>query len=151
MFIPAGLTCLNEVAAGKPRALFNSLTSCQAFRASHRLMKPGDPFSTETERNINIIPFALNICLVVAYEIIYTGKRKCRAYSVELSRSLMGIHAVPQGQLGNSSTVFTSEVIRDGLVVLSGVCEGLRYYKNKFTHKDISTTEMEVLVICLTK
>lgn len=63
----------------------------------------------------------------------------------------MGIHAVPQGQLGNSSTVFTSEVIGDGLVILSSVCEGLRYYKYKFTHKDISTTEMEVLVICLTK
>lgn len=47
--IPAGLTCLNEVAAGNPRAFFNSLTSCQAFRASHRLMKPGDPFSTETK------------------------------------------------------------------------------------------------------
>lgn len=72
MFIPAGLTCLNEVAAGKPRALFNSLTSCQAFRASHRLMKPGDPFSTETqskiERNINIIPF------VVEY---LSGSSKC--------------------------------------------------------------------------
>lgn len=49
VFIPAGLTCLNEVAAGNPRAFFNSLTSCQAFRASHRLMNPGDPFSTETE------------------------------------------------------------------------------------------------------
>lgn len=47
---PAGLTCLNEVAAGIPRALFNSLTSCQAFRASHRLMKPGDPLTTGRER-----------------------------------------------------------------------------------------------------
>ncbi len=46
----------------------------------------------------------------------------------------MGVHAVPQGQLGNSSTVFTSEVIRNGLVVQSGVCEGLIYYKYKFTH-----------------
>ena len=44
---PAGLTCLKEVAAGMPRAPFSSLTSCQAFRASHRLMKPGDPFTTE--------------------------------------------------------------------------------------------------------
>lgn len=55
----------------------------------------------------------------------------------------MGIHAVSQRQLGNSSTIFTSEVIGDGLVVLSGVCEGLRYYKYKFTHKGISTTEIE--------
>lgn len=53
----------------------------------------------------------------------------------------MGIHAVSQRQLGNSSTIFTSEVIRDGLVVLSGVREGLRYYK--YTHKGISTTEIE--------
>lgn len=44
---PAGLTCLKEVAAAMPRALFNSLTSCQAFRASHRLINPGDPLTTE--------------------------------------------------------------------------------------------------------
>lgn len=45
--LPAGLTCLKEVAAAMPRALFNSLTSCQAFRASHRLIKPGEPLTTE--------------------------------------------------------------------------------------------------------
>lgn len=46
--LPAGLTCLKEAAAGISRALFSSLTSCHAFRASHRLMKPGAPFSTDT-------------------------------------------------------------------------------------------------------
>lgn len=45
--LPAGLTCLKEVAAAIPRAFFNSRTSCQAFRASHRLMKPGEPLTTE--------------------------------------------------------------------------------------------------------
>lgn len=45
--LPAGLTCLKDVAAAIPRAFFNSLTSCQAFRASQRLMKPGDPFTTD--------------------------------------------------------------------------------------------------------
>lgn len=44
---PAGLTCLKEVAADMPRALFSSLTSCQAFRASHRLINPGEPLTTE--------------------------------------------------------------------------------------------------------
>lgn len=43
---PAGLTCLKEVAAGMSRALFSSRTSCQAFRASHRLINPGEPFTT---------------------------------------------------------------------------------------------------------
>lgn len=45
--LPAGLTCLKEVAAAIPRALLSSLTSCQAFRASHRLIKPGEPLTTE--------------------------------------------------------------------------------------------------------
>lgn len=29
-----------------PKACFSSRTSCQAFRASHRLMNPGEPLST---------------------------------------------------------------------------------------------------------
>ena len=49
--LPAGLTCLKEVAAASPRAAFSSLTSCQALRASHRLMKPGEPFTTEEPTN----------------------------------------------------------------------------------------------------
>ena len=44
--LPAGLTCLNEAAAGRSSAAFSSLTSCQAFRASHRLINPGDPHKT---------------------------------------------------------------------------------------------------------
>ena len=44
---PAGLTCLKEAAAGRPRACLSSETNCQALRASHRLMKPGEPFTTE--------------------------------------------------------------------------------------------------------
>lgn len=43
---PAGETCLKLVAAGKFRALFNSFTNCQPFRASHKFMKPGEPFTT---------------------------------------------------------------------------------------------------------
>lgn len=43
---PAGLTCLKEAAAGMPRACLSSFTSCQALRASHRLMNPGEPFTT---------------------------------------------------------------------------------------------------------
>ncbi len=50
LVLPAGLTCLKEVAAAIPRALFNSRTSCQAFRASQRLMKPGEPLTTERQR-----------------------------------------------------------------------------------------------------
>lgn len=49
--VPAGLTCLNEVAAGLPRAALSSRTSCHPFRASRRLMKPGDPFTTGRENN----------------------------------------------------------------------------------------------------
>ncbi|KAF9409034.1 hypothetical protein HW555_011483 [Spodoptera exigua] len=41
---PAGETCLKLVAAGKPRASFSSFTNCHALRASHKLMKPGEPF-----------------------------------------------------------------------------------------------------------
>ena len=44
--LPAGLTCLNDVAAGSPSDDFTSVTSCQAFKASQRLIKPGEPFKT---------------------------------------------------------------------------------------------------------
>ena len=44
--LPAGDTCLKEVAAGSPSAVFSSFTSCHPFSASHRLMKPGDPLRT---------------------------------------------------------------------------------------------------------
>lgn len=43
---PAGETCLKLVAAGNPTAAFSSLTSCQAFNASHKFIKPGEPFTT---------------------------------------------------------------------------------------------------------
>jgi hypothetical protein len=43
---PAGETCLNEVAAGRSRAAESSLTSAQEFRASSRLMYPGEPDRT---------------------------------------------------------------------------------------------------------
>ena len=52
---PAGLTCLNEVAAGSPVASFNSLTSCQPLRASKRLINPGLPFTTVIGRS----PFSI--------------------------------------------------------------------------------------------
>ena len=35
---PAGETCLKDAAAGRPVAAESSLTSCQAFKASRRLM-----------------------------------------------------------------------------------------------------------------
>ena len=35
---PAGLTCLKDVAAGRPSTIFNSWTNCQPLRASSRLM-----------------------------------------------------------------------------------------------------------------
>lgn len=44
--LPAGLTCLKEAAAGMPSACLSSFTSCQAFRASQRLMNPGEPLTT---------------------------------------------------------------------------------------------------------
>lgn len=49
---PAGLTCLKEAAAGMPNACLSSFTSCQALRASHRLMNPGDPFTTANTAHI---------------------------------------------------------------------------------------------------
>lgn len=43
---PAGETCLKEVAAGRSSAAESSLTRAQEFRASRRLMYPGDPDKT---------------------------------------------------------------------------------------------------------
>jgi len=37
---------LKEAAAGIPNACLSSFTSCQALRASHRLINPGEPFTT---------------------------------------------------------------------------------------------------------
>ncbi|MPC21525.1 hypothetical protein E2C01_014512 [Portunus trituberculatus] len=59
---PAGDTCLKEAAAGRLRAALSSLTSCQAFRASHRLMKPGEPFTTERNH--------INIVLVMVWSVV---------------------------------------------------------------------------------
>lgn len=44
---PAGLTCLKEVAAGRPVTSLSSLTSCQLLKASHKLMYPGEPLITK--------------------------------------------------------------------------------------------------------
>jgi len=44
--LPAGLTCLNDVAAGVPHADLSSFTSCHPLSASSRLMNPGEPFTT---------------------------------------------------------------------------------------------------------
>lgn len=58
---PAGLTCLKDVAAGRPNAFLSSRTSCQPFRASQRLINPGDPFTTAHKQlildTINAAPF----------------------------------------------------------------------------------------------
>ncbi|KAH9526386.1 hypothetical protein DERF_000484 [Dermatophagoides farinae] len=45
---PAGLTCLNDAAAGIFNARYNSRTNWYALKASQRLMKPGAPFTTVT-------------------------------------------------------------------------------------------------------
>lgn len=37
---------MKEAAAGIPNACLSSFTSCQALRASHRLINPGEPFTT---------------------------------------------------------------------------------------------------------
>lgn len=44
---PAGLTCLKEVAAGRPVTSLSSLTNCQLLNASHKLIYPGDPLITK--------------------------------------------------------------------------------------------------------
>lgn len=44
---PAGLTCLKDVADGRPVTSLSSLTNCQLFKASHKLMYPGDPLITK--------------------------------------------------------------------------------------------------------
>ena len=46
MAAPAGLTCLNDAAAGIPVASFSSFTNCQLLRASRKFMYPGRPFKT---------------------------------------------------------------------------------------------------------
>lgn len=43
---PAGLTCLNDVAAGRLVTSLSSLTNCQLLKASHKLMYPGEPLIT---------------------------------------------------------------------------------------------------------
>jgi len=57
---PAGLTCLKEAAAGRPRDALSSLTSCHPLRASQRLMNPGDPLTTVQQHD-----FFLKIFLIV--------------------------------------------------------------------------------------
>lgn len=54
-----------------------------------------------------------------------TFERKSRPQGVKLGRSLVGVHAVTQRQLGNPTTVLPTKVVRYGLVVLRCVCEGL--------------------------
>lgn len=47
---PAGETCLKDAAAGRSKAARSSRTSCHALRASHKLIKPGEPFTTVEKR-----------------------------------------------------------------------------------------------------
>lgn len=44
---PAGLTCLKDVAAGRPVTSLSSLTNCQLLKASHKFMYPGEPLITK--------------------------------------------------------------------------------------------------------
>lgn len=59
-----------------PSALLSSLTSCQAFRASHRLMKPGEPRTTEeteAELQFNKVINVLHKTHASEFHPVYTG------------------------------------------------------------------------------
>lgn len=54
-----------------------------------------------------------------------TCQGKLRPHGVELCRTLMRIHAIPQGQLGHPLAVLLPKVVRDGCIILSSVGESL--------------------------
>lgn len=54
-----------------------------------------------------------------------TSERKSWPKGVKLGRCLVRVHAVTQRQLGNATTVLATKVVRNGLVVLRRVSEGL--------------------------
>ena len=54
-----------------------------------------------------------------------TCQGKFGSHGVELRRTLVRIHAVPQGQLGHPLAVLFPKVVRDGCIVLSSVGESL--------------------------
>lgn len=130
-FLPAGLTCLKEVAAAMLRALFSSLTSCHAFRASHRLIKPGAPLTTKrgnVKRGWVTLKDRLRRGMAWCEG---TCERQSRAQSVDLSGCLVGVHAVSQRQLGHAAAVLPAEVVGYSLIILCCVCEGLHRKQNE--------------------
>lgn len=58
---------------------------------------------------------------------------------VELRRTLVRIHAVPQGQLGHPLAVLLPEVVRDGCIVLSSVGERLGTQRGTLVNLETST------------
>lgn len=61
------------------------------------------------------------------------------ARGVELRRTLVRVHAVPQGQLRHSLAVLLPKVVRDGCVVLSSVGEGLEAQRGTLVDLETST------------
>lgn len=64
--------------------------------------------------------------MCVCFKSAFTFEGEGRAQRVQLGRCLVGVHAVAQGQLGNTTAVLTPEVVRYGIIILCSVCEGLR-------------------------
>lgn len=54
-----------------------------------------------------------------------TCQGKFGSHRVELCRTLVRIHAVPQGQLGHALAVLFPKVVRDGCIILGSVGESL--------------------------
>lgn len=62
-----------------------------------------------------------------------TFEGQCWAQCVELSRRLVGVHAVTQRQLGNTAAVLSPEVVGYCIIILRRVCEGLRIHQHTHT------------------
>lgn len=65
-------------------------------------------------------------CVRMRFNRAFTFEGEGWAQCVELGRRLVGVHAVAQGQLGNTTAVLSPEVVRYRIVILCSVCEGLR-------------------------
>lgn len=76
-----------------------------------------------------------------------TFEGECWSQRVELSWCLVGVHAVAQRQLGSTTAVLPAEVVRDGIIILRCVCEGLRRNDKHFDeiklHKCMNKLEMK--------
>lgn len=72
-------------------------------------------------------------CVCVSVLTLYgQGGPQC----VNLRRTLVRVHAVTQRQLRHSTAELAPEIIRDRIIVLSGVCERLEEKTHKITKAD---------------